>query len=516
MSSYKKTITLGLDYSEFEGGIKQCNNAMRNLDAEFKLASTQMEQTGSKTDKLALKEDYLTQKINLQQQKVEEAKKKYNALMDAHADTSKIDAADRALLKERTTLQQLENQLETTELEQSKFKENAAALSAVVIGIGAALFDCAKGAAEYADTIVTISTETGVATDTLQKLSYASDLVDVSLETMTGAMARISKNVDSAADSSTTLGATYASLGVKVKEANGEFRSSEDIFYDLVDSLGKIENQTERDNLAMEIFGKSAQDLAGVINAGSEGLKGYGDEAERLGLIMSGDELAKANEFQDSIDKLSASFDALKNNLGMTVIPILTDLFDAISSIPQPVLTTITAILGIVATIVLLTKTVNSTIKAAEGISSIISKFTSAQADPMMAKIAGITLLVIGLVAAITALIAVIGVMKGKSNELQNTLDSVGGAVGGGRGNIGHNATGTQSWRGGPTWVGENGPEIVDIPRGARIYNNRESENLGNKVYNINMNCDLSSMRNLNDVVEAVTGIESSVGLGVI
>ena len=63
MASYKKTITLGLDYSEFEGGIKACNEEMKNLDAEFKLASAQMENTGSKSDKLALKQDYLAQKI---------------------------------------------------------------------------------------------------------------------------------------------------------------------------------------------------------------------------------------------------------------------------------------------------------------------------------------------------------------------------------------------------------------------------------------------------------------------
>ena len=113
--------------------------------------------------------------------------------------------------------------------------------------------------------------------------------------------------------------------------------------------------------------------------------------------------------------------------------------------------------------------------KAAEGISGLIAKFTSVQADPLAAKITGITLLIIGLVAAITALIAVIGVMKGKSKEVQSTMNSIGGAVSGGRTNVGHNARGTQSWRGGATWVGENGPEIVDLPEGTRIYNNNRS-----------------------------------------
>ncbi|MBQ0141766.1 MAG: hypothetical protein KBT06_03025, partial [Prevotellaceae bacterium] len=516
--SYKKTITLGLDYSEFEGGIKQCNSAMKNLDAEFKLASTQMEKTGTKADKLGLKEEYLGQKINVQQQKVEEAKKKYNALMDAHADTSKIEAADRALLKERTTLQQLENEFIDTELAQSKFKENAAALSAVVIGIGAALFDCAKGAAQYADDLATLSAQTGVSTDNLQKLDYASEFVDVSLETMSAAMARVTKDIEKAGDSSTDLGAIYKQLGVSVTESNGQLKSSEQIFYDLIDSLGKIQNQTERDNIAMSLFGKNAQDLAGVISAGSVGLKEYGDEAERVGLIMSEEEINKGLELSDAMQKLNDTFDAVKNNLGMTVIPILTALFEAIANIPAPVISTIAIIVGLITTVVLLTKTVNSTIKAAEGIGKLISRFTGLTADPLMIKIAGITALVIALVAAITALIAAIAVLRGKSQDLQASMNSIGGAIGSGNsavGMVGHNASGTQSWRGGLTWVGETGPELVDIPRGSRIYNNRESEAMvGGDTYNINMNCDLSKMRSVSDVVDAVQNIGLSAGRG--
>lgn len=41
-----------------------------------------------------------------------------------------------------------------------------------------------------------------------------------------------------------------------------------------------------------------------------------------------------------------------------------------------------------------------------------------------------------------------------------------------GLGKIGHNATGTDNWSGGPTWVGENGPEIVNLPKGAQVVPN--------------------------------------------
>lgn len=44
---------------------------------------------------------------------------------------------------------------------------------------------------------------------------------------------------------------------------------------------------------------------------------------------------------------------------------------------------------------------------------------------------------------------------------------------------IGKNAEGTDSWRGGPTWVGEKGPEIIDAPRGARIIPNNVASRMG-------------------------------------
>lgn len=37
-----------------------------------------------------------------------------------------------------------------------------------------------------------------------------------------------------------------------------------------------------------------------------------------------------------------------------------------------------------------------------------------------------------------------------------------------------HNAAGTDNWRGGPTWVGENGPEVVNLPRGATVTPNNQ------------------------------------------
>jgi phage tail tape-measure protein len=43
---------------------------------------------------------------------------------------------------------------------------------------------------------------------------------------------------------------------------------------------------------------------------------------------------------------------------------------------------------------------------------------------------------------------------------------------------MGRNANGTDYWRGGPTWVGERGPEIVNLPRGSQVIPHEESESM--------------------------------------
>ena len=103
MASNKRTIYLGLDYSNFTGGVTEVNRKMGLLDAEFKRATAEAKNYGTETDQLTLKQDYLTQKIALQNQKVEEAKKAYDAAMASqNASQKEIDELDKRLLNERT------------------------------------------------------------------------------------------------------------------------------------------------------------------------------------------------------------------------------------------------------------------------------------------------------------------------------------------------------------------------------------------------------------------------------
>lgn len=224
--------------------------------------------------------------------------------------------------------------------------------------IGGALIDCTMDAANYADEIATMSEVTGISTETLQELTYASELMDVSVDTITGSMTKMEKSMGSAADKVFALETTqaelnrqlnegkisadeyeakmeealeknatgYDKLGVSIYDSNHNLRDSEEVFWDVIDALGQMEDGTERDLLAMELLGKSAKDLNPLINEGSEGFRALADEAHEAGFVMGDDTLTAFTDFDDQMVRFKNSGQAAKNALGTLLLPALTEL----------------------------------------------------------------------------------------------------------------------------------------------------------------------------------------------
>ena len=236
-----------------------------------------------------------------------------------------------------------------------KTKKLSAAAGGLLTALGAAAYK----SAEMADDLNTLSKQTGISTESLQKMSYAADLVDVSVDTISGSMAKLKKNM---ASESEATAAAFASIGVATRDANGELRNSEEVFYEVLQGLSSIQNETERDVLAMQLFGKSADELAGIIDDGGAALKALGEEAEQLGIIMDQQTLDSLNAVNDQIDQLKAqatgeiakagaqALEALTPVLE-TVIGKLSELLTWIGSLDESQMKTILTILAVIAAI---------------------------------------------------------------------------------------------------------------------------------------------------------------------
>lgn len=201
-----------------------------------------------------------------------------------------------------------------------------AAVATAAAAAAAALAKCSADAAAYADNILTTSTVTGISTEKLQEYTYAAELVDVSVETLTKSQSKNIKSMKAVQDGTKLAVEAYEKLGVTVTNADGSLRDGETVYWEVIDALGKMENETERDALAMQILGKSAQELNPLIEAGSARMNELAQEAHDVGAVLSEDSLNAMGAFDDSLQRLNGSASAAKNALGAVLLPELTAL----------------------------------------------------------------------------------------------------------------------------------------------------------------------------------------------
>ena len=233
--------------------------------------------------------------------------------------------------------------------------QKLAPVSAAAAGLIGSLVGLGYSALTSADDLNTLAKQTGLSTDEIQKMQYAADLVDVSFSDIEGALKKMKSKMDPTNEA-------FQKLGVAVTDADGNMRSATDVFYDSIAALSQIENETERDQMAMELFGKSADSLAGIIDDGGAALKEYGQQAEDLGLILSQETLDDLNAMNDVVDTLKANFKGAFAKVGATLAktfaPALQKaadfaqrLADKIANLSPKTLKLVTGIAGVVAAI---------------------------------------------------------------------------------------------------------------------------------------------------------------------
>ena len=333
------TIELGGDASGLEQALKGVNKEVKNTQAQLKDVERLLKLDPKNTELLAQKQKLLGDQIKNTNEKLKKLKEA-QATMDKNGVDKNSDqymALQREIISTETDLKNLKKASQETANAMSavaqvadkvsqgaqKVADKTKAISAAAGGALTALAGLGIKAAKDADELNTLAKQTGFSTDELQKFKYASDLVDVSMSDITGAASKLKKAVSG--DSK-----ELAQLGVKTKNADGSFRDINSIFYDTLAALGNVQNETERDTLAMDVFGRGADSLAGIIDDGGAALKAYGQEAEDMGLILSGETLVSLNKTNDALDKLKAQASARLAETGAKALEVLTPVLEKV------------------------------------------------------------------------------------------------------------------------------------------------------------------------------------------
>ena len=571
--------------TEYKEAIKNLNAANQVLSTEMRKLQAEYKGNTESTEYLTKAGELLERELLAQQEKVETIRQRLAevAKKDGEAATSTmqlqaalnraetaeinlqhaIDENNAALAAQGNTMTglgdtvdqlgekfgiHLPDQLKTALNGVEGFSAGAvAAMAAAAAGVAAlvAVFkelnEITLQVAADADEYLTQSAITSVPTELLQAWDYAAQFVDVSADTITGSMTKITRAMGDAAGGSEEAQKKFADLGVSITDADGQLRSAQEVFYDVVDALGEIDNQTERDAAAMALMGKSAQELNPLINAGSAALEEYAKQAQKVGYILSEDELKALGEVDDAYQEMQLTIDALKKQLAVDFAPAskaAMELFSDVvkkageflerSGLIENLASMFTSLIDILETLGEFVSALPSVGQGLDGMNTVLKEVAST-----FALIADTIKAIVGLMPTMWGS----GMLKqalgfdaknGNYSNLQRingTAATMEAQRNGYRGNggedmsgygydpssgmyydlttgnyiFGHNATGNDNWRGGLTWVGENGPELVSLPTGSSIRNAQDSRMGGDTFY---ITIDAASVKEFNDIVE--------------
>lgn len=448
-------------------------------------------------------------------------------------------------------------------------------LAAAIVKVEKQLISMTKESAAYADNILTLSLTTGQTTDQLQEFSYASELIDVSLDTLQGSLTKLTNNMQDTANGTGNAQAAFQQLGVSVTDADGHLRSANDVFYDAIDALGDVTNATERDALAMDIFGRSAQDLNPLIVQGADTLREYAQEAHDMGYVLDNDALAALGAVDDAYQRLQKTQEGVKNQLAEQFSPYLTEFYEKITRLIKDGGQALKDS-GLVDAFGMILESVGDLIAPTNELSEdSVPKLTQALRPlaEVMAGIADTIDFIRGLVAFNSNPIwsadkwkglsqmgkaAGFGYSYGNGNHtqtlkekwMQTDTNYATGANGYGEyfgngkyyGNRdaylyalweeelnsgkpvgsfeawkmqkGYNASGTDFWRGGRTLIGENGPEEVVLPRGSRILTAQETrQSGGGDIYYVTI--EARTVKEFNDIARIARNKRRTDRMGV-
>ena len=184
-------------------------------------------------------------------------------------------------------------------------------------------FDLAKGAAiafaaqmsidavvgavsralDYVSSLGEVAQQLGVTTDALQEYRYAASQAGLSQEEMDMALSQLTRRIGEAESGTKSQAEAFEKLGISVKDANGNIIDAGSAIPMIADALQKIESPAERAAILMDLFGRSGQKLEPLLAGGSKAVNGLRDAAHELGIVLSSEQIQKAD---DAADKLGA------------------------------------------------------------------------------------------------------------------------------------------------------------------------------------------------------------------
>ena len=346
------TIEFRGDTTKLDKALREIKNSTKDIDKELKNVDRALKFNPKNIDLWRQKQELLRQRISQTETNLKDLKSA-QAQMDAKGvdkNSEEYRRLQREIIETESKLKHFEGELRkignvNLRAASEQFKDIGdkltsagramSGLSTAAAAVTAAIGAVTAKSASWADDINTMSKKYSIGTKELQLYSAAAELVDVDVETIAKSHIKLEKQMASAAKGTGASADAFSKLGISVTNADGSLKSGDAVWQETIKALGSMENETERDAIAMQLMGKSAAELNPLIEDGGKTYAEFANTLDKYDLeFIDQKTLDQANAFNDSIDTIKSigmvAFQQLGTQLAAYLAPAMERVVDVV------------------------------------------------------------------------------------------------------------------------------------------------------------------------------------------
>ena len=372
-------VKLALDGErEFKRALSDINRSFKVLGSEMKLVQSQFDKNDNSVEALTARNTVLNKEIDAQKQKVETLRTALENAASSFGENDKrtqnwqiqLNNAEAALNGMERELQQnnaaladagngmedagkaaddlgkkLKNAGNLSDDANGKFsrlitvagavgKAMAAAVAAIgaaAVAAGKELWDMANDVASAGDAIDKTSQKIGISAESYQEWGYVFERCGADVDNLQAGMKKLSGVITDAVSGSSSAAEKLNAVGLSIADLNG--KSQDEQLSLVISALQDMESGAERTAAANDLLGRSATDMAAVLNMTAADTEALKQEAHDYGMVMSGEAVAASATFADSLTKLQRTLGGVKNRLTGDLLPGITQIMDGLSDL---------------------------------------------------------------------------------------------------------------------------------------------------------------------------------------
>lgn len=224
---------------------------------------------------------------------------------------------------------------------------------------------------EYADRVDDMSKQIGLSKKGFQEWDYIIKRFGGNIEGLKMGMKTLVTQTINANSGNKAAIANFQKLGISIKNNNGQLKNQEQLFEEVVAKLQKYPDGVAKAKLANDLFGRSGADLMPMFKENATAISELKTEMEKLGIVMSDEQIEAANTCSDNIETIQRGFGVITMSLGNELIPTINELAKTlISNMPQIKATVVPVFNAVASAVKFVIENINVLLPVASGLLS--------------------------------------------------------------------------------------------------------------------------------------------------